>query len=1230
MADPARTTDAALAPTQAPAAPQTAPATDTGTPGSVFGLLADGSFLARLGSGVHLSAEELAERGVSLEDKPQPVPGVRLRRASYSRGNRRLTLTGDLAIPHVASGQFTIRVDSEGRAQVQGRLERVIAVPALGNPHLRVSIDESGVIAGSVNIEGADLAPRRLRGLTATGSGTLMISAGRLSGNGTVEMAYDKLGAATINFRFAENGDFAADGTVRITPPFANEITGNLAVDSDNNLAAEVTVDASAQSSPIPGLTLSAGSITVGYNNGQPSAALANFEADYSGLGKVTIATAAFDRNNHVSGSGSFALTVPMMDEVSGTVQLRNGAVSGSLTISASEFPEGLPVSNGRITARLSEAGQVGFDGTVTVNLGPAGTGELSASYTEAGVFSMGAEVDLTVPGLQTVHLSVAYREGQIEGEIGIPVNNELIPGLDGQVIVRFAEGRWSGETTLAYSAENGKLSGSITVTVGQNEEGALELGGSGSVTAQLAPRLSGTLTATILPEGGVDVSGAIEVTEPLELFPEKRMDKELFKYSQNIPLWAILVAVIRVRAGVRAGVGPGVFRNIRVEGSYTLGSEEADPSFSISGEMYIPAFVEGYVAFGAGLGLDVVLGSLTGGIEAVGTAGLYGAISVVPELSYADGDWEIEGTATLAAGARLKLGLNAWAEVEALWITVWEQEWKLAEYVMPVGPDLGLQARMSYKFGQPEPPVIEMNSSDIDTELLIQDAMPKDGPAGSGAREALENKAEWQGALRERRKTPVPPEVAAEAQTPATPPQPAQQKPAHPAGPPAGGAQAQGEGANQDPGAQPTPGNEPARSDAVDNAAAPDPSAAGTVPDSEVPNADQQRYPGPITLATLDEPPAPMPRTRTQEGEDIDAAKQAVDLASREASDSDALDNYFPRIKRRFGLSSLGYEGDFQRGFQVVGKINPEFKDTVKEPLSGTGLPSNLPQGHISKIEFQGSNLAGQPVGIKMTASPLGPDHPLGSEPSGQTVLMNILPKAGDYPEKEQHYIRGHLLNAQLGGPGTPVNMFPITGYANIRHLSGIERQVKDWINMRRLWATYTVEIKGKDEIATTASGIKYINATLVAKASVLDTQLQPVTNLTREVSIASTYGDKAEALPDVEELEAVLKAQTARPEDVQAQVQLLPESAVQRDMTFPQAMESVLKERIAARGRSWVAEKLRGYTGFGDKSETVLFKAYDEVKRRRDKTVNGLTPDEVPVFSRVRNAWGELSKLL
>ncbi|MGS4947734.1 DNA/RNA non-specific endonuclease [Meridianimarinicoccus sp. RP-17] len=1218
-----------------PSRPQndTARAADTGTPASAYGLLAgEAGFVARLGAGLRLSAEDLQAGRINLQDRAQPIPGVRLKSASYSARRQRVDLTADLAVPHLAEGEFTIRVDSTGAASLTARLRRDLEIPALGNPSVTVTLDEEGRIGGEVTVEGANLIPRRPRipGLTAEASGTLTLSDGKVSGNGSATLTYADLGNGTVNFRFTEEGRFSADGTVTITPPFLDQIETQVAIDEDQNLTAHLELQAGQMATSIPGLSVTGGTLTLDYENSRVSASIAGFAASYANFGSLAIDSAALDRANKFSARGAISLDVPMMDEVTGQVRVRSGAVSGSLTIASSAFPDGFPVRNGSITATMDEAGRLGMSGEVGVDLGPAGDAQLSASYGTDGQFDMGVDAQITIPGLQPGQVNVAYGDGQLSGEAQIPIDTALLPGLDGSVTVRYRENRWSGETTISYSADNGKLSGSITVTVAQTEEGALELGGEGAVTAQLMPRLSGTLTATILPEGGIDVSGAIEVTEPLELFPEKRMDRELFRYSQNIPLWAMLVAVLRVRAGVRAGVGPAVFRNIRVEGSYTIGSEEADPSFSVAGELFVPAFVEGYVALGAGLGVDVVLGSLTGGIEAVGTAGLYGAISVVPTLNYADGDWGIEGVATLAAGARVKLGLNAWAEIEALWVTVWEQEWQLAEAVFPMGPDLALQARMNYTFGQAEPPEIEMSSTDIDASALIQEAMPKDGPAGSGAREALQNRAEWRGQLQEQSRAAVPPETAAQAQAP-TPAPPAPARPQR-AAPPADAArqgQAGQGGAGQAP-TQPTvqsgSANQQQRSDAVDEAARAQGTQQAAVPEGSLPNSDTPRYPRPLTLATLDEPPAPQPRTASDEREDVNAAKRLVELASAQSTTSDALDDYFPRIKRRFGLTTLGFKGDFQRGFEVVGGINPDLKVTVREPLSGTGIPSDSSNRHRTKVTMEGGNLGGDTVGIHMLADPLGPDHPQGSGPGGQAGLMGMLPTdPKTYADANQRYIRGHLLNDNLGGPGRPVNLYPITAHANSVHHAAIERDVKTWVNDRRYWVRYEVTIRGGDTILETANGIKYVNSTMEAQASVLDTRLDPVSGLTRSVSIRSEYDTAAAVTTDENVDAAALDAHTGRAIDQGVDVQLSSRHGGGPTVTFPGEIETLLKAKIAARGRAWVAARLRSYSGFGERSEAVLFKAYDAVKRRSDKTVDALNGDEVGVFTRIRNSWSQ-----
>lgn len=1227
MADPAAPQTAPAPPQPAPPAPQgAAPANDTGTPASGFGLLPDGNgFVAKLGTGLRLGQEYLNGKEVPLENVPQPLPGVTFTTAQWR--SSRLTLKGTLAIPHVAAGDFTVRVDREGKPSIRGAVKRSIALAALGNPELTLALSEDGAFSGTAKVEGADLLPRALkRSATATGTANLTLSAGRISGDGNVEITYKDLGAGTVSFRFTEAGRFAAEGTVRITPPLVDELSANLAVDEAGNLKADTTIRVGEMKTPVPGLTLGGGTIQLGYDNGQPTGAIADFTASYAGLGTVTVDQAAINRAAQLAGSGTFAFEIPGLETASGRIRIANGKISGSVTLTAAAFPKELPVRRPSITATYTD-GVLGVSGSAMVDLGPAGTGTFSAAWSQAGTFSFGADITLTIPGLNEANVRVDYADGAISGEAKIPVSTELLPGLDGSVTVRYAQDRWSGETTLSYSADDGKLSGTITVTVAQTEAGALELGGSGQVTAQIAPRLQGTLTATILPEGGVDVSGAIEVTEPLELFPEKKVDKELFKYSQNIPLWAILVAVIRVRAGVRAGVGPGVFRNIKVEGSYTIGAEESDPSFTISGELYIPAYVEGYVALGAGLGLDVVLGSLTGGIEVVGSAGLYGAISVVPALSYADGDWGIEGIATLAAGARLTLGVNAWAEIEALWVTVWEEEWKLAEYVAPIGPDLALQAKMNYRFGSPEPPEIEFNSSDIDAEALIQGAIPKDGPPSSGAKEALDNKAEWKGALKEQKKAPVPPEVADEAQKTEKPPEPEKKKPPKKSGPPAGEQKTGPEGAA---GEAATPKSEADQSKAADQAAKPDPSIPDTVPPDKLPNADQPRYPKPVTLDTLDEPPAPLPRTVQQEKEDLDAAQKTVRLASKTATDSSRLDNYFPKIKSRFRLTSLGYEGDFQKGFRVVGKINPEFSFQPDEALSGTGIPDEVQSGRITQIAFKSENLHGEgEVGVAMEAWPLGPDHPKGSGPSGQESLMSLLPTNPKvYRASDQRYIRGHLLNDNLGGPGQPVNLFPITAQANTRHHSAIESDVKQWVNEKRYWAKYSVYVENIGALKAIPGGKQSIDAKIRAEASVLDTELEPIPALTRKVTITSTYkiGDVDTIKVVQEEDKALLAEQKAREIDKAADVQL---SSRHRDrqQTFDAGMYADIGRGISKHG-SLVAvmEKLKDFKGFGDRSAAVLKKAFGQALAAGGGGADlTLAEDERGVFTRIANLWDQ-----
>lgn len=756
--------------TEAPPTPQVSEPSETA---------AEGDMMIKLGNGIRIKAEEIEGKRksitVDLTKRPATVPGLKLNKFIYYPKSMSGEIRADLNVPFAENmrGGVKLEVDSKGNPKFRGRARLPVKIGALNEPQLDLIIDPSNQVSASLKIDANRLKPRKLPKLSVSGGGEINLTNGKLGGSVNADLEYDGLAKGDFNLEI-KDGVPSGGGKIDITQEFLKGASAGLQVEN-GDLKADVTVPANKITPPIPGLEVPEGTIQIIMHNGVLSGVISGVRLRYKELGEGVLNGSI--SKDHAEGSGEFTVNIPAIDPVNGKLGYKSGKLYGYAVVSSKQFPKSLPVKSGNIKAGINEKGDVTFKGEVGVEFAGVGRGQIRGAY-EKGALALGADINLSIPGLESVAAKVDYVNGELEGELDVPIESKKLAGISGLLHVEYREKKWKAEQKINYERDNGKLKGSVTLGVMQDEKDALVIYGGGDVTAQLTDFLAGQLKLDILPEGTTKIFGAITVTEPIELFPEKRGDKELINISKNIPLWAILVAVIRLRAGVRAGVGPGQLRDIKVEGEYTIG-KETQPSFVITGELFIPAFAEAYVAFGAGLGLDVLLGSLTGGIEAIGTAGIYGAVSVIPEIAYRDGNYSISGVATMAAAAKIKLGLQAWAEIEALWITVWENTWKLAEWVWDVGPTLALQANMEYTFGQPKPPSFEFKTSDIDAEKLIQDAMPKDGPKGSGAREALKNRTEWSGKSKGKGKSAdeVPEEAAGKTKkvdSPNAPPKPA------------------------------------------------------------------------------------------------------------------------------------------------------------------------------------------------------------------------------------------------------------------------------------------------------------------------------------------------------------------------------------------------------------------------------------------------------------------------
>jgi hypothetical protein len=142
-----------------------------------------------------------------------------------------------------------------------------------------------------------------------------------------------------------------------------------------------------------------------------------------------------------------------------------------------------------------------------------------------------------------------------------------------------------------------------------------------------------------------------------------------------------------------------------------------------------------------------------------------------------------------------------------------------------------------------------------------------------------------------------------------------------------------------------------------------------------------------------------------------------------------------------------------------ATAKTVPELVPQLDQTIPGTGIVT-LNSG------------ASNTVGTDMMTRFLTIDHSPGSNNTG-SAQKNIygfgkLPTnsafGGSGFSATQVYIKGHLLNATLGGKAEDENLFPITGQANKDHNIEVEEDVKDLVKVRQLAVLYGVRVAGQD----------------------------------------------------------------------------------------------------------------------------------------------------------------------
>ncbi len=127
--------------------------------------------------------------------------------------------------------------------------------------------------------------------------------------------------------------------------------------------------------------------------------------------------------------------------------------------------------------------------------------------------------------------------------------------------------------------------------------------------------------------------------------------------------------------------------------------------------------------------------------------------------------------------------------------------------------------------------------------------------------------------------------------------------------------------------------------------------------------------------------------------------------------------------------------------------------------------------------------------AGYKMRAT-LDPNDPKQGASTTSNEMNKLFQSLNTYWEPgTKHWVRGHLLNDNLGGKNVSINLFPITGHANGDHLNNVERVIKDWI---RAGAEVYYEVTAK-RYSGTVDGVPNAAGELECYAYVKDRKSAP-----------------------------------------------------------------------------------------------------------------------------------------
>lgn len=518
-------------------------------------------------------------------------------------------------------------------------------------------------------------------------------AAGRLKLVGepkTVAFTYPYLSPGTLTLRTTPQG-LVGRGTIRPSIALLSRVQINVDFDRDG-LRGSVDI-------PKDRLALPPFRVT--------DAALAlNIAPSLSAQGRIAFVLGTFmsgQLDAGVDATGLYArgqveAHVPGLDSATGQLEYRPATgLSGAVVVHATRA--GGLVRGGEVRVELAR-GDWTASGALDLMLPGDNPAQLSVRRSGARIV-YGGRARLTVPGLRPVDVDLTYDGEHLNGSARTTFT---LLGANGTLDLRYRDGHFSG--TGGIDIQRGKFAGHIDATL--DEHG--NISGRGTGRYEIRPGLVGTVGIEYGANHQLRVSG--ELRFPPYRFLEPRGDRRtLFERNlPSIPLFAIplgignigVVAVIGGGLAVHYQFGPGEIRDMVIRAALNPLDEDMNAEIAAEARLVIPAEAGLELSVRAGIGLELAIANVTGGITVTGGVLLRGGLDAAARLSYARGLLTFDARAAITVAPVLTLRIEADIQVDASVAGHWRWPYELASYSYNPGLQFGMIAPFHYQSDQP------------------------------------------------------------------------------------------------------------------------------------------------------------------------------------------------------------------------------------------------------------------------------------------------------------------------------------------------------------------------------------------------------------------------------------------------------------------------------------------------------------------------------------------------